>query len=102
MAAIEGVGAETADALFKLGWRSAADVANAKPEELSSVAGIGGADVARKVISAASRAAEIERRQQAEESARAAQAEREAAEAGEAPERGGEDHGAAVRTPGGP
>src|SRR5581483_9306569 len=32
MAAIEGVGTEIADTLFKLGWRSAADVANAKPE----------------------------------------------------------------------
>ncbi len=78
MAAIEGVGAEVADTLFKLGWRSAADVANAKPEELAAVAGIGSADAAKQVIASAARAAEIERKQHAEEVARIAQAEQEA------------------------
>ena len=70
MAAIEGVGTEIADTLFKLGWRSAAEVARAKPEELASVAGIGSAEAAKKIISAAARAAEIERKQHAEEMAR--------------------------------
>jgi N utilization substance protein A len=79
MAAIEGVGAEVAETLFKLGWRSAADVANAKPEELASVTGIGSADGARRIIASAARAAEIERKQHAEEMARVAQAEQDAA-----------------------
>jgi N utilization substance protein A len=57
MAAIEGGGTELADTLFKLGWRSAADVAGAKPEELASVAGIGSAEAAKKIISSAARAA---------------------------------------------
>ncbi len=84
MAAIEGVGTEIADTLFKLGWRSAADVAGAKPEELSSVAGIGNAEAAKRIISAAARAAEVERKQHAEEMARLAQqAEQEAAAASE-------------------
>jgi N utilization substance protein A len=113
LAAIEGVVAETADALFKLGWRSAADVANAKPEELASVAGIANPDAARKIISAAGRAAEVERKAHAEEMARVAQAEREAAEAGAAAAAAAAEHGegsppappavaAAPRTPGGP
>jgi len=79
------VGTEISDTLFKLGWRSAADVAGAKPEELASVAGIGIAEAAKKVISSAARAAEIERKHQAEEMARL-QAEQEA-EASERAER---------------
>jgi len=78
MAAIEGVGTELSDTLFKLGWRSAADVGGAKPEGLASVAGIGNAEAAKKIISAAARAAELERKQQAEEMARL-QAEQDAA-----------------------
>ena len=70
MAAIEGVGTELADTLFKLGWRSAAEVAGAKPDELASVAGIGSAEAAKTDHRAAARAAEIERKQQAEEMAR--------------------------------
>jgi N utilization substance protein A len=94
MAAIEGVGTEVSDTLFKLGWRSAADVAGAKPEELASVAGIGSVDAARKIIPAAARAAEIERKHYAEEMAARAQAERDhAAAAAEAP---------AATTPGAP
>ena len=80
MAAIEGVGAEVSETLFKLGWRSAADVANAKPEELASVAGIAGTEAAKRIIASAGRAAEIERKQHAEDVARA-QAEHEAAAA---------------------
>jgi N utilization substance protein A len=82
MAAIEGGGTEIADTLFKLGWRSAADVAGAKPEELASVAGIGSAEAAKKIISSAARAAEIERKHQAEEMARL-QAEQDASERAE-------------------
>src|SRR5262249_45131187 len=53
------------EALFKAGWRSAAEVANAKPEELASVPGVGNVQTAQALISAASRAAEVERARQA-------------------------------------
>ena len=104
MAAIEGVGTEIADTLFKLGWRSAADVAGAKPDELASVAGIGSAEAAKKIISAAARAAEIERKQHTEEMARLAQqaqqAEQEANERSAAASAG--DGGAIGRSTEGP
>jgi N utilization substance protein A len=58
------------EALFKAGWRSAAEVANAKPEELASVPGVGNVQAAQALIAAASRAAEVERARQAEEAAR--------------------------------
>ncbi len=72
MASIDGVTAEMADALFKLGWRSAADVANARAEELAAVPGIEGPEAAQKIVKAAAKAAEIERKQKVEEAARAA------------------------------
>jgi N utilization substance protein A len=101
MAAIEGVGTELAETLFKLGWRSAADVANAKVDEIASVPGLGGAESAQKIIAAAGTAAEIERRVRAEEMARAAAA----AAAGESAAAGAEPPaaaGAAERPTGGP
>jgi N utilization substance protein A len=91
MASIEGVGAEVAEALFKLGWRSAADVADAKPEELTPVSGIGNAEAARKIIANAARAAEVEKRLAAEEMARAALAEQEMAGRGSGDERDGSE-----------
>ena len=72
-------GAAVADALFAAGWRSAAEVAGAKPEELAGIAGVGSVDAAKTLISAASRAAEGERARQAEEAAQAAAAAKEAA-----------------------
>jgi N utilization substance protein A len=78
LAAIEGVSAELAETLFRLGWRSAADVAHATPEELagiSAVAALGGVEAAQRLIAAAAGVAEQERRRQAEEAALAAQAE---------------------------
>jgi transcription termination/antitermination protein NusA len=66
-----GLAPATVEALFQAGWRSAADVATAKPDELASITGIGGSG-AQAVIAAASKAAELERARQAEESARAA------------------------------
>jgi ERCC4-type nuclease len=79
LASIEGVSAELAETLFKEGWRSAAEIAGAKPDELAAVGGIG--DAAKSIIAAASKAAEAERvRYAAEEAARAA-AEAEAAAA---------------------
>ncbi len=114
MAAIDGVGTELAETLFKLGWRSAAEVANGKPEELASVPGLGGVEAAQQIIAAAGRAAELEKKRQAEELARLAREraaqEASAAEAAEAaasaaaaaakPE--GEAPAAGVRPPEGP
>jgi N utilization substance protein A len=62
----------TVEALFQAGWRSAAEVASAKPDELAAITGVGGADGAKALIAAAVKAAEIERARMAEEAARAA------------------------------
>ncbi len=72
LASIEGVSSELAETFFREGWRSAAEVASAKPDELSGIAGVG--DAASAIISAASKAAEIERVRMAEEAAKAREA----------------------------
>jgi N utilization substance protein A len=72
----EGAGApaSVADALFAAGWRSAAEVAGAKPEELTQVPGVASVQVAQAIIKAAGPAAEAERvRLAAEAATRAAQ-----------------------------
>jgi transcription termination/antitermination protein NusA len=74
LAAISGATPELAEALFKAGWRSASEVAAAKPDELAAMPGVGSASEAQTLIAAASRAAETERARHAEEAARAAQA----------------------------
>jgi N utilization substance protein A len=77
----------TVEALFQAGWRSAAEVAAAKPDELVSITGVGGADGAKALIAAAVKAAEIERARMAEEAAqRAKDAAAMAEKAGESPE----------------
>jgi N utilization substance protein A len=53
IAAIEGVGYELAETLFKLGWRSVADLSRAHIEELAGVPGTGGADGALRIVEAA-------------------------------------------------
>jgi N utilization substance protein A len=63
-----GLSSAVVEALFQAGWRSAAEVATAKPDELASIAGIG-ASGAAGVIAAAGVAAEIERVRMAEEAA---------------------------------
>jgi transcription termination/antitermination protein NusA len=73
LAAISGVTAEVAEALFKAGWRSAAEVAGAKPDELTSITGIANVQAAQAIIAAAGPAAEAERVRQAAEAARIAQ-----------------------------
>jgi N utilization substance protein A len=78
LASIEGVSAELAETFYREGWRSAAEIAGAKADE---IAGVAGADAAKAIISAASKAAELERVRYAEEAARAA---REAAALAEA------------------
>ncbi len=81
LASIEGVTPELAETFYREGWRSAAEVAAAKPDELASVAGVGNVDAAKTIMASASKAAEIERVRYAEEAARVA---REAAALAEA------------------
>jgi N utilization substance protein A len=73
LAAIPGVSAEVAEALFRGDWRSAAEVARSSESELAAVAGVGSPEAAARLIEAASRAAEAEKaRAQAEREAVAA------------------------------
>src|SRR3954466_8905613 len=53
LASIEGVSSELAETLFKEGWRSAAEVAGAKPDDLAATPGVGDADAAKKIMSSA-------------------------------------------------
>ena len=53
MASLPGVGEDHAETLFKLGWRSVQDLADAVPEELASVPGLGGLEAARRIGEAA-------------------------------------------------
>jgi transcription termination/antitermination protein NusA len=73
LAAISNVSPELAEGLFKAGWRSAAEVASAKPDEVASTPGVDGTQAAFAIIASAGKAAEVERAQRAEEAARAAQ-----------------------------
>jgi N utilization substance protein A len=79
---IEGISPELAETLFRQGWRSAADVANARPEELVSLPTLTNAEAAAKLIAAAKKAAEKDRLREAQEMAEAA-ARREAESEGE-------------------
>jgi N utilization substance protein A len=75
LAAIPGVTAEVADALFRADWRSAAEVARSTQAELAAVPGIGTPEAALRLIDAAAKAAEVEKaRLQAEREAAAAMA----------------------------
>jgi N utilization substance protein A len=69
---IDGVDEELANTLFKLGWRSAQDVARAKVEELASVPGLGGLEAAQRIVASAAGAVEEEKRRDAAEAARIA------------------------------
>jgi N utilization substance protein A len=92
LAAIEGVTTELAETLFREGWRSAAEVASASPDELAGVPGVGDAQNAARLVEAARAAAEIERKRHAEEAARAAEeAARAAAASGTTTEPGGSE-----------
>jgi N utilization substance protein A len=82
-------GAALAEALFAAGWRSAAEVASAKPDELASVPAVGGVEQAKVLISSAALAAEGER---VREAARIAQ---ENAARAESQDGGGESTSAA-------
>jgi transcription termination/antitermination protein NusA len=67
LAAIEGVGPELADALFKMGFRSAIEVARASADELAQLPGVGSAEAGSKMLAAAAKAAEVEEKRRAEE-----------------------------------
>src|ERR1700729_3814629 len=69
LAAIAGVTAELAEALFKAGWRSAAEVADSKAEELTSMPGVASPAAAQSIIAAAAVAAESEKVRLADEAA---------------------------------
>jgi N utilization substance protein A len=71
LAAIEGVGPELSDALFKMGFRSATEVARASADELATLPAVGSVEAATKMLAAANQAAEIEERRRTEERERA-------------------------------
>jgi transcription termination/antitermination protein NusA len=81
LASIEGVSPELAETLYREGWRSAAEVASAKPDELGAVPGVGQPETVKAIMASASKAAEIERVRYAEEAAARAAAEAAAREA---------------------
>jgi N utilization substance protein A len=64
MASLKGVGEDTAETLFKLGWRSVPDLAEAVPEELAAVPGLGGLEAARRIREAAAHWIVDERKRQ--------------------------------------
>lgn len=49
IASIDGVDEELAETMFRLGWRSAEEVANAAVEELAAIPGLGGTEAARAI-----------------------------------------------------
>jgi N utilization substance protein A len=73
MAEIDGSSEELASTLFKLGWRSAEDVARGKVEELGGVPGVGGDAGAARLKEAAARQVEREAVREKERRARAAE-----------------------------
>ena len=62
MASLSGVGFDVAETLFKLGWRSVQDLAEAVAEELGAVPGLGGQEAARRIIGESRSWLETERR----------------------------------------
>ncbi len=70
MQRIQGMTPELAETLFRLGWRSAQEIAEAAPEDLDGVPGLGGLDAATRLVEAAKAAVEEMAR---EEEARKAQ-----------------------------
>jgi N utilization substance protein A len=74
MAEIEGSSDELAGTLFKLGWRSAEEVARARIEELGGVPGVGGEQGAERLKAAAARQVEVEKQRKVEADKAAAEA----------------------------
>jgi N utilization substance protein A len=63
MSELPGMNVDMAETLFKLGWRSVPDLAEAVIEELSSVPGLGGGEAARRIKTAAADWVAVERAQ---------------------------------------
>ncbi len=62
LAEIDGSSDELAATLFKLGWRSAEDVMNARVEELGGVPGMGGEEGAKRIKAASVAQVDVERK----------------------------------------
>ncbi len=56
ISSIAGISDDLAETMFRLGWRSAEEVAGANPEELAAIPGMGGVDAAQKIALAAQEA----------------------------------------------
>jgi transcription termination/antitermination protein NusA len=92
--AVDGVGLELAETIFRLGWRSVTDVARAIPEELAQVPGVGSLERSRAIIEGSRRFLENERQsRRREEAAAQAAASEAAAQAAAAPAHPSADEG---------
>jgi N utilization substance protein A len=80
MASLDGLDQDMAETLFKLGWRSPSDLAEATPEELAAVPGLGGTEAAKRIVRDATALVAAEQKRAKEES------ERQAREAQKSPE----------------
>jgi N utilization substance protein A len=69
MASIDGVGQDLANTMFKLGWRSAQEVADANESELAGIPGLGGLEAARRIKEQAARRVVEEREERRAEEA---------------------------------
>ncbi len=69
IASVDGVGDDLAETIFRLGWRSVADISRGQPEELAQVPGVGGVEAARRIIEGARRFLEGERARSRRDSA---------------------------------
>ncbi len=59
LAEIESVSEDLADTLFKLGWRSPEEIADAEPQELVAIPGLGGMESAQRIVANAAVTVEI-------------------------------------------
>ncbi len=82
LASLAGSSEELSSTLFRLGWRSAQDVAEARVEELGGVPGVGGEAGAQRLKDAASIYVVEERKRRSEEAAAGVKRAREEAAAG--------------------
>jgi N utilization substance protein A len=84
LAAVEGLGPEQVDALFKQGFRSATELSRASAEELAGLPSVGSTEAAGRLLEAAARAAAIEEQRRTEERERVARESEAVAEGPEA------------------